>query len=109
LENTVGLKKIDWLLNLNCGRAGEYIDPWFPIIEALYGGGMKTTILVDQPGTFGLSTLELSATSTPKGGQIAFRFFKKLFFPPFIHCLWPLDEHYLILISKNWVQFILRK
>jgi hypothetical protein len=23
--------------------------------------------------------------------------------------LWPLDEHYLILISKNWVQFILRK
>jgi hypothetical protein len=41
-------KKIDWLLNLNC-RAGEYIIPWFPIIEALYGQeGMKTAILVDQ-------------------------------------------------------------
>jgi hypothetical protein len=46
-------KKIDWLLNLNC-RVGEYIIPWFSYIIVLpYGQeGMKTAILVDQPGTF---------------------------------------------------------
>jgi predicted permease len=43
----------------------------FPIIEALYGQeGMKTAILVDQPGTFVvLSTLELSATMYSKGAK----------------------------------------
>jgi predicted permease len=63
----------------------------FPIIEALYGQeGMKTAILVDQPGTFVvLSTLELSWLLCTKGSQIAFRFLKKLFFRRLLHLLWP--------------------
>jgi predicted permease len=71
-----GWSKIDWLLNLNC-RAGNTSFLGFPIIEALYGQeGMKTAILVDQPGTFVvLSTLGIIvATMYSKGSQIAFRF-----------------------------------
>jgi predicted permease len=72
------------LLNLNC-RAGN-TSFGFPIIEALYGQeGMKTAILVDQPGTFVvLSTLGIIVATMYSKGQIAFRFLKKLFFSPFI-------------------------
>lgn len=63
----------------------------FPIIQALYGEeGLKTAILVDQPGTFvALSTLGifvamLYSSGTPNVLQIA----KKIvFFPPFISFL----------------------
>jgi predicted permease len=84
-----GWSKIDWLLNLNC-RAGN-TSFGFPIIEALYGQeGMKTAILVDQPGTFVvLSTLGIIVATMYSKGQIAFRFLKKLFFSRLLHLLWP--------------------
>jgi predicted permease len=60
----------------------------FPIIEALFGEeGLKTAILVDQPGTFVvLSTLGiLVATIYSKGNLNSFQIVKKIaFFPPFI-------------------------
>ena len=60
----------------------------FPIIQALYGDeGMKTAILVDQPGSFVvLSTVGiLVATLYSKGGQSGGQIVKKiLFFPPFL-------------------------
>ncbi|MES1181320.1 MAG: AEC family transporter, partial [Flavobacterium sp.] len=60
----------------------------FPIIEALYGEeGLKTAILVDQPGTFlVLSTLAVFvATVYSKGNLNNFQIVKKIaFFPPFI-------------------------
>lgn len=60
----------------------------FPIIEALYGQeGMKTAILVDQPGSFVvLSTLGiLVATVFSNGSSNGFHIAKKiLFFPPFL-------------------------
>lgn len=60
----------------------------FPIIQALYGNeGLKTAILVDQPGSFvALSTLGiLVATLYSKGNSTGFYIAKKiLFFPPFI-------------------------
>jgi predicted permease len=60
----------------------------FPIIEALYGEeGLKTAILVDQPGTFVvLSTLGIFvATIYSKGNLNSLQIAKKIaFFPPFI-------------------------
>ena len=60
----------------------------FPIIEALYGEeGLKTAILVDQPGSFVvLSTLGiLVATVYSSGNPNGFQIAKKIFlFPPFI-------------------------
>lgn len=60
----------------------------FPIIEALYGQeGLKTAILVDQPGSFVvLSTLGiLVATLYSKGSTSGLHIAKKImFFPPFI-------------------------
>ena len=60
----------------------------FPIIEALYGEeGLKTAILVDQPGSFvALSTLGvLVATVYSKGNLNNFQIAKKIaFFPPFV-------------------------
>jgi predicted permease len=60
----------------------------FPIIEALYGEeGLKTAILVDQPGSFVvLSTLGvLVATLYSKGNLNGFQIAKKIaFFPPFV-------------------------
>ncbi|RTY83697.1 AEC family transporter [Flavobacterium sp. ZB4P23] len=60
----------------------------FPIIEALYGEeGLKTAILVDQPGSFvvlstlGILVATVYSTGSPNGVQIAK---KILFFPPFI-------------------------
>ncbi|MWB96442.1 AEC family transporter [Flavobacterium sp. GA093] len=60
----------------------------YPIIEALYGKeGLKTAILVDQPGTFVVvSTLGVFvAAFYSKGNPNAFGIIKKvLFFPPFL-------------------------
>ncbi len=60
----------------------------FPIIEALYGDeGLKTAIMVDQPGTFvvmatlGLITATIFSKGEANPKQIAT---KILFFPPFI-------------------------
>jgi predicted permease len=60
----------------------------FPIIQALYGEeGLKTAILVDQPGTFvvlstlGVIVATLYSTGNPNGVYIAK---KIIFFPPFI-------------------------
>lgn len=57
----------------------------FPIIQALYGAdGMKTAILVDQPGSFVvLSTLGiLVATLYSKGEQSSSQIVKKIMFFP---------------------------
>jgi predicted permease len=60
----------------------------FPIIEALYGEeGLKTAIIVDQPGGFVvLSTLGIFvATAYSKGNLDRMQFVKKIvFFPPFV-------------------------
>lgn len=60
----------------------------FPIIEALYGEeGLKTAILVDQPGTFVvLSTLGIFvATLYSRESLDGFQIVKKIaFFPPFV-------------------------
>ncbi|MGV3696286.1 AEC family transporter [Flavobacterium sp.] len=60
----------------------------FPIVEALYGAeGLKTAIMVDQPGTFvvmatlGLITATIFSKGDANPRQIAT---KILFFPPFI-------------------------
>lgn len=60
----------------------------FPVIEALYGKeGLKTAIMVDQPGTFvmlstlGVLVAVLYSRGTPSAGVIAKRVFS---FPPFI-------------------------
>lgn len=60
----------------------------FPVIEALYGkAGLKTAILVDQPGTFvmlstlGIVVAVLYSKGQPSGLDIARRVF---LFPPFI-------------------------
>jgi predicted permease len=68
-------KKYGWSKKIGCliltAGLGNTSFLGFPIIEALYGQeGMKTAILVDQPGTFVvLSTLELSATMYSKGAK----------------------------------------
>jgi predicted permease len=60
----------------------------FPIIEALYGEeGLKTAIIVDQPGTFVvLSTLGVFvAAAFSKGNLNSVQILKKIvFFPPFV-------------------------
>jgi hypothetical protein len=60
----------------------------FPIIQALYGEeGLKTAIIVDQPGsfvvmaTFGIITAGIFSKGNPTAKEI---FSKILFFPPFI-------------------------
>jgi predicted permease len=79
------------LLNLNC-RAGNTSFLGFPIIEALYGQeGMKTAILVDQPGTFVvLSTLGIIvATMYSKGEPNSIQIFKKIIFSAVYYICWP--------------------
>ena len=71
-----------------CGGLSNTSFLGFPIITALYGeSGMKTAILVDQPGSFVvLSTLGvLVATLYSKGNTNGIQILKKIaFFPPFI-------------------------
>lgn len=71
-----------------CSGLGNTSFLGFPIIEALYGEeGLKTAILVDQPGSFVvLSTLGvLVATVYSKGNLNSIQIAKKIaFFPPFV-------------------------
>jgi predicted permease len=65
----------------------------FPIIEALYGEeGLKTAILVDQPGSFvvlstlGILVATIYSSGNPNGFQIAKRFFFSTVYH-FFNCL----------------------
>ncbi|MFV8346824.1 AEC family transporter [Flavobacterium sp. ZB4P13] len=85
----------------------------FPIIEALYGEeGLKTAILVDQPGSFVvLSTLAilvatLYSTGSPNGFQIAK---KILLFPPFITFLVACLMNVFNFDFHEYIQFLLQK
>lgn len=70
------------------GGLGNTSFVGFPVIEALYGKeGLKTAIIVDQPGSFmvmatlGIIVAALYSRGTPKSSDII----KKIaFFPPFI-------------------------
>lgn len=85
----------------------------FPIIEALYGQeGMKTAILVDQPGTFVvLATLGiLVAVMYSKGEPNGIQIFKKImFFPPFITFIVACVMNALNFDFQDWIQFMLQK
>lgn len=85
----------------------------FPIIHALYGEeGLKTAILVDQPGTFVvLSTLGiLVATLYSSGSTSGFYLVKKiLFFPPFLTFLLACLMNILDLDFHIYIQFVLQK
>ena len=85
----------------------------FPIIQALYGEeGMKTAILVDQPGSFVvLSTLGiLVATLFSSGNPNGFHIAKKiLFFPPFITFLLACVMNILGFDFHEYVEFVLQK
>ncbi|WP_367754716.1 AEC family transporter [Flavobacterium sp. WC2430] len=85
----------------------------FPIIQALYGAdGMKTAILVDQPGTFVvLSTLGiLVATLYSKGEQSSGQIVKKImFFPPFITFLFACFMNVFGYDFLEWIQFVFQK
>jgi predicted permease len=86
-------KKFGWSRKLTgcliiCAGLSNTSFLGFPIIEALYGEeGLKTAILVDQPGSFVvLSTLGiLVATIYSKGNLSSVQIAKKIaFFPPFV-------------------------
>lgn len=86
----------------------------FPIITALYGdSGMKTAILVDQPGSFVvLSTLGvLVAALYSKGQTNGAQIIKKIiFFPPFITfvvaCLMNVFDYDLLPFLQQGLKFI---
>jgi len=85
----------------------------FPIIEALYGQeGMKTAILVDQPGSFVvLSTLGiLVATVFSNGSSNGFHIAKKiLLFPPFLTFILACVMNFYHLDFEDYIEYILRK
>lgn len=85
----------------------------FPIIEALYGQeGMKTAILVDQPGTFVvLSTFGiLVATLYSKGETSSLQIFKKIMlFPPFVTFIVACVMNIFNFDFLEWIQFVLQK
>jgi predicted permease len=70
------------------GGLGNTSFVGFPIVEALYGSqGLKTAIVVDQPGTFlVMATLGIGVASYYSSGMAssASMIRKILFFPPFI-------------------------
>ncbi|MEZ7498877.1 AEC family transporter [Flavobacterium sp. Arc3] len=105
-------KKLTGCLILTAGL-GNTSFLGFPIIEALYGQeGMKTAILVDQPGTFVvLSTLGiLVATMYSKGEPNGIQIFKKImFFPPFITFIVACVMNILNFDFHEWIQYILQK
>jgi predicted permease len=85
----------------------------FPIIEALYGqDGLKTAILVDQPGSFvvlstlGILVATLYSTGSPNGLHIAK---KIMFFPPFITFLLACLMNVFNFDFHETIQFILQK
>lgn len=85
----------------------------FPIIQALYGEeGLKTAILVDQPGSFVvLSTLGiLVATLYSSGSSNGVYIAKKiLFFPPFITFLLACLMNFYNVDFHEYIQFVLQK
>ncbi|WP_281323769.1 AEC family transporter [Flavobacterium sp. IMCC34518] len=110
-------KRLGWSRKLTgcliiCAGLGNTSFLGFPIIEALYGEeGMKTALLVDQPGSFVvLSTLGiLVATVYSKGNLSGFQIAKKIaFFPPFItFCVACLMNVFQFDFS-NWVQLFFK-
>ncbi|SHG06029.1 hypothetical protein SAMN05444396_10494 [Flavobacterium segetis] len=84
----------------------------YPIIEALYGKeGLKTAILVDQPGSFViLSTFAiLVAAVYSKGKPNGREIIKKIvFFPPFIAFLVACLLNFLSYDFHDFVQFIFK-
>ncbi|TDE29890.1 AEC family transporter [Flavobacterium ranwuense] len=85
----------------------------FPIIQALYGEeGLKTAILVDQPGTFvvlstlGILVATLFSTGSPSGFHIAK---KILIFPPFITFLLACLMNVFDFDFYHYIQFGLQK
>ena len=85
----------------------------FPIIQALYGEeGLKTAILVDQPGSFvvlstlGILIATLYSTGSPNGLHIAK---KIIFFPPFITFLLACLMNIVDFDFHQYIQFGLQK
>ncbi|SDW88355.1 AEC family transporter [Flavobacterium degerlachei] len=105
-------KKLTGCLILTAGL-GNTSFLGFPIIQALYGAdGMKTAILVDQPGTFVvLSTLGiLVATLYSSGEQNGVQIVKKImFFPPFVTFVLACVMNVLGFDFHEWIQFVLQK
>ncbi len=86
-------KKMNWSKTLIgalilCAGFGNTSFVGIPVIQSLYGeSGLKTVMLVDQPGSFvALSTLGITIASFYSGGKIAVaEIIKKILkFPPFI-------------------------
>ena len=86
-------KKMNWSKTLigaliMCAGFGNTSFVGIPVIQSLYGeSGLKTVMLVDQPGSFvALSTLGITIASFYSGEKIAIsKIIKKIFkFPPFI-------------------------
>ncbi len=105
-------KKLTGCLILTAGL-GNTSFLGFPIIQALYGAeGMKTAILIDQPGTFVvLSTLGiLVATLYSKGEQKNSQILKKIvFFPPFITFILACLMNVFGFNFHQWIQYFLQK
>lgn len=85
----------------------------FPIIQALYGQeGLKTAILVDQPGTFvvlstlGILVATIYSTGSPRGLDIAKKIF---FFPPFITFLLACAMNVFNFDFHEYIQFSFQK
>ena len=113
LGNRLGWsKKLTGCLIITAGL-GNTSFLGFPIIQALYGEeGMKTAILVDQPGSFVvLSTLGiLVATLYSTGSPNAFHIAKKIaFFPPFITFLVACLMNIYDFDLHQYIQFGLQK
>jgi hypothetical protein len=104
-------KKLTGCLIITAGL-GNTSFVGFPIITALYGSeGMKTAILVDQPGSFVvLSTLGvLVATIYSNSEQSKTTIFKKiLFFPPFVTFVVACIMNVMHFDFQEWFQFIVR-
>ncbi|MGO4821552.1 MULTISPECIES: AEC family transporter [unclassified Flavobacterium] len=104
-------KKLTGCLILTAGL-GNTSFLGFPIIQALYGDeGMKTAILVDQPGSFVvLSTLGiLVATLYSKGEQSGGQIVKKiLLFPPFLTFAFACVLNVYGYDFQDWIQRLLQ-
>jgi predicted permease len=85
----------------------------FPIVQALYGEeGLKTAIIVDQPGSFlvmatlGIITAAIFAKGKPNSKEIVF---KILLFPPFIAFILALGMNLFKLDFNDHFQTVFQK
>lgn len=105
-------KKLTGCLILTAGL-GNTSFLGFPIIEALYGEeGLKTAILVDQPGTFVvLSTLGIFVATLYSSGRPNGLFIAKkiLFFPTFMTFLIACFMNFMNFDFELWIQLFLQK